>query len=63
MHELDCLSLDQGPHGLNEELGRHRRREGKKECVLCGDECESVSHTVCMGLFSIIIEVLELNYC
>ena len=34
-----------GTHGLNEELGRHRGREGKKECVLCGDECESVSHT------------------
>ena len=30
-------------HGLNEELGRHRGREGKKDCVLCGDECESVS--------------------
>ena len=28
------------------ELGRHRGREGKKECVLCGDECESVSHTL-----------------
>ena len=24
----------------------HRGREGKKECVLCGDECESVSHTL-----------------
>ena len=23
-----------------------QRREGKKECVLCGDECESVSHTL-----------------
>ena len=23
-------------------MGRHRGREGKKECVLCGDECESV---------------------
>ena len=23
-----------GPHGLNEELGRHRRREGMKECLL-----------------------------
>ena len=35
-----------GTHGLNEELGRHRGREGKEECVLCGDECESVSHTL-----------------
>ena len=31
-------------HELNEELGRHRGRAGMKECMLCGDECESVSH-------------------
>ena len=30
-------------HGLNEELGRHRGREGKMECSLCGNECENVS--------------------
>ena len=30
-----------GTHGLNEELGRHRGREVKKECVLCDDECVS----------------------
>ena len=30
-------------HGLNKELGRHWGREGKKECGLCGDECETVS--------------------
>ena len=50
-----------GTHGLNEELGRHRgRREGKKECVLCGDECESVSHTLwdCSAYTR-----LELNFC
>ena len=35
-----------GTHGLNEELGRHRGREGNKECVLCGNECESVSHVL-----------------
>ena len=41
-----------GTHGLNEELGRHRGREGRsaccvvKECLLCGDECESVSHVL-----------------
>ena len=29
-----------GTHGFNEELGRCRGSEGKKECVLCGDECE-----------------------
>ena len=38
-------------HGLNEELGRHRGREGKTECSLCGGvrECESCV----MGVFSI----------
>ena len=34
-----------GTHGLNEELGRHRGREGRKEC-LCDAECESVSHVL-----------------
>ena len=24
-----------GTHGLNEGLGRHRGREGRKECLLC----------------------------
>ena len=33
-------------HGLNEELGRHRGREGRKECLLCDAECESVSHVL-----------------
>ena len=31
-----------GTHGLNEELGRHREREGRKECLLCDNECKSV---------------------
>ena len=35
-----------GTHGLNEELGRHRGREGKLECALCGAECESVVHVL-----------------
>ena len=35
-----------GTHGLNEELGRHRGREGKTECSLCGDKCENVSHVL-----------------
>ena len=35
-----------GTHGLNEELSRHRGRDGNKECVLCGNECESVSHVL-----------------
>ena len=32
-----------GMHGLNEELGRHRGREG---CTLCGAECESLVHVL-----------------
>ena len=38
MLEVDfCLSLSQVyTHGLNEELGRHRGREGRTECSLCG---------------------------
>ena len=41
-------------HGLNEELGRHRGREGRKECLLCDAECESVSHVLwdCPGIRS-----------
>ena len=35
-----------GTHGLNEELGRHRGREGRKECLLCDAECESVSRVL-----------------
>ena len=41
------LSLDWVyTQGLNEELGRHRGREGKTECSLCGNECENVSHVL-----------------
>ena len=35
-----------GMYGLNEELGRHRGREGKSECSLCGAECESIVHVL-----------------
>ena len=35
-----------GTHGLNEELGRHRGRECRKECLLYDAECESVSHVL-----------------
>ena len=38
------FKLRSGTHGLNEELGRHRGREGKYVCNLCGEDCESVSH-------------------
>ena len=43
---LTLIFFWSGTHGLNEELGRHRGREGNKECVLCGNECESVSHVL-----------------
>ena len=33
-----------GTHGLNEELGMHRGKEGK--CTLCGAECENVVHVL-----------------
>ena len=35
-----------GTHGFDEELGRHRGREGRKECLLCDDGCESISHVL-----------------
>ena len=35
-----------GTQGLNEKLGRHRGREGKVECSICGAECESVVHVL-----------------
>ena len=38
--------LRSGTHGLNDELGRHRGQEGRKECLLCDAECESVSHVL-----------------
>ena len=36
------IKLRSGMHGHNEELGRHRGREGKYMCNLCGEDCESV---------------------
>ena len=35
-----------GTNALNEELGRHRGRNGDRQCKLCGDECESVVHVL-----------------
>ena len=40
------LKFRSGTHCLSEELGRHREREGRKEFLLCNDECESVSHVL-----------------
>ena len=47
-------------HGLNEELCRHRGREGNKECESCGNECESV--IMCCGSVGLIV-VVELTFC
>ena len=30
--------------GINEELGRHKGRNGMTGFILCGDECDSVVH-------------------
>ena len=35
-----------GTHRQNEELGRHRGREEKIKCFLCGNEFENVSHVL-----------------
>ena len=50
-----------GTHGLNEELGRHSNRDGRKECGLCGDECESVSHVLweCPAYWDIRVNFLQ----
>ena len=34
-------------YGSNEELDRHKGREGKSECTLYGAESESVAHVLC----------------
>ena len=44
-----------GTHGLNEELGRHRGREGKVECTLCGAECESVVYTCVVRMSRLVV--------
>ena len=49
------FKLHSGTHGLNEELGRHRGREGKYMCNLCGEDCESVGLFVELpGLFRVL---------
>ena len=35
------FKLRSGTHGLNEELGKHRGRDGKCMYNLCGEDCES----------------------
>ena len=46
MHGVGDAVFRSGTYGSNEELGRHRGREGKSECGLCGAECESVVHVL-----------------
>ena len=29
-----------GTHSLNEVLGKYKGRNGRTECILCGDECD-----------------------
>ena len=41
---LFVLIIWSGTHCWNEELGRHRGRNGRTD--LCGDECESVVHVL-----------------
>ena len=50
-----------GMHGLNEELGRHRRKDGKTECSLCGDECENVSHVLGSVQHIVVLELVLLR--
>ena len=35
-----------GTHGLNEELGKHRGKEGRSQCMLCDDDRDSVAHVL-----------------
>ena len=50
-----------GTHGLNEELGKHRGREGKVECILCDTKCESAMHVLweCPAFSTCRLEFLE----
>ena len=50
-----------GMHGLNEELGRHRGRDGKTECSLCWDECENVSHVLWECQHIVVLELVLLR--
>ena len=59
------LKFRSGTHDLNEELGRHRNREGKSECTFCGAKCKSVVHvfwecTACSSRASFTEKLQEL---
>ena len=40
------FQLRLGTTVLNEELGRHRGKNGDRQTRLCGEECESVVHVL-----------------
>ena len=40
------IEFRSGTIGLNEELGRHRGKNGDSQCTLCGDKCERVVHVL-----------------
>ena len=47
MQQVDfCFKFNLSNHNSNEELGRHRRRNGKNNFFLLGNECENVSHVL-----------------
>ena len=35
------FKIRSGTHGVNEDLGRYRGKEGKTECSSCGEKCEN----------------------
>ena len=55
------LKFWSGTHGLNEELGRHKGREGKREGTLCGVECENVMHNISyvVGMSCLYVVVVD----
>ena len=51
-----------GTHGLNEELGRHRGREGKIECSLCESCALGVFSTTTASFMKKFQELLKDDY-
>ena len=60
MYEIDlCLKYRRSTHCLNEELGnRHRGKEGKMKCSLCGDY-----FSVHVGMLIMCYGSVLYNYC
>ena len=68
IHVIVSNLLWSGIHGLNEELGMHRGKEGKSEYVFCSAECEGVVHvfsecSACSNIRGIFVEKLQLMWC